>query len=222
MIYCNSSLLREFLSAFSFGLHGATVIAGGSDEIFIDEVLRLGSVSRLYLQNSHVSDGHRVITLPIGLEDLSLALNGFPSYLRHRNKSVQRRVLVGPFSSTHSVRSQIVNSIKSTEEVVIMKGLLTPGQYSRLVRRFPAVACPRGNGEDTHRLWETLYRGSIPIVAKNNWSMSLSAMGVPLIALDDWSADSLHFALSQIPLEAPNPKKIPLLWADWWSMELDR
>jgi len=33
------------------------------------------------------------------------------------------------------------------------------------------VLCPRGNGLDTHRLWETLYLGSIPIV-KDEYGMS--------------------------------------------------
>ena len=35
------------------------------------------------------------------------------------------------------------------------------------VRNHSFVLCPRGNGVDTHRLWETLYMGSIPIVEQD-------------------------------------------------------
>jgi hypothetical protein len=36
--------------------------------------------------------------------------------------------------------------------------------YLQSIRKHDFVLCPRGNGRDTHRLWETLYLGSIPIV----------------------------------------------------------
>uniref|UniRef100_A0A6C0I5J9 RXYLT1 C-terminal domain-containing protein n=1 Tax=viral metagenome TaxID=1070528 RepID=A0A6C0I5J9_9ZZZZ len=35
------------------------------------------------------------------------------------------------------------------------------------IRSHKFVLCPRGNGVDTHRLWETLYMGSIPIVERH-------------------------------------------------------
>jgi hypothetical protein len=39
--------------------------------------------------------------------------------------------------------------------------------YLQKIARSKFVICPPGNGEDTHRLWETLYVGSIPIVLYN-------------------------------------------------------
>jgi hypothetical protein len=37
-------------------------------------------------------------------------------------------------------------------------------QYLREIKRHVAVFCPPGNGWDTHRFWETLYMGRVPIV----------------------------------------------------------
>ena len=37
-------------------------------------------------------------------------------------------------------------------------------EFLKDIRNHEFVLCPRGNGVDTHRLWETLYMGSIPIV----------------------------------------------------------
>ncbi|MDH7554334.1 MAG: hypothetical protein QHH74_11825 [Spirochaetota bacterium] len=46
------------------------------------------------------------------------------------------------------------------------------------------VFCPDGNGIDTHRLWETLYLGSIPIVKKsiNTWFYN----EMPILYVDNW------------------------------------
>ena len=46
------------------------------------------------------------------------------------------------------------------------------------------VLCPRGNGLDTHRLWETLYMGSIPIVKKNIGYEEF--YDLPICFIDDW------------------------------------
>lgn len=47
------------------------------------------------------------------------------------------------------------------------------------------VLCPEGNGIDTHRFWETLYMGTIPIVKRNILASELYA-GFPCIIVDKW------------------------------------
>lgn len=46
------------------------------------------------------------------------------------------------------------------------------------------VFCPDGNGIDTHRLWETLYMGAIPIVKKgiNTWFYN----DLPIVYVSEW------------------------------------
>lgn len=44
------------------------------------------------------------------------------------------------------------------------------------------VACPPGNGADTHRLWEVLYAGRIPIV---QWYPGIDIMNVPCLMVDN-------------------------------------
>jgi hypothetical protein len=47
------------------------------------------------------------------------------------------------------------------------------------------VLCPGGNGLDTHRFWETLYMGSIPIVKRNILAGELYAH-FPAAIVDNW------------------------------------
>jgi hypothetical protein len=47
------------------------------------------------------------------------------------------------------------------------------------------VFCPRGNGIDTHRLWETLYMGSYPIVKYENAHQLFTDL--PILFIKDWN-----------------------------------
>lgn len=58
-------------------------------------------------------------------------------------------------------------------------------RYLKEIRDHKFVLCPRGNGIDTHRLWETLYMGSIPIV-KRCYAMS-EFTDLPILFIDNWS-----------------------------------
>ena len=44
--------------------------------------------------------------------------------------------------------------------------------------------CPRGNGIDTHRFWESQYLDVIPIIIKSEWTQAYS--NFPCLILDDW------------------------------------
>jgi hypothetical protein len=54
--------------------------------------------------------------------------------------------------------------------------------YDMKCHRF--TICPEGNGIDTHRLWEALYMGSIPIVKKNVAYRGLEDL--PIAWINDW------------------------------------
>jgi hypothetical protein len=53
------------------------------------------------------------------------------------------------------------------------------------LRSHKFVLCPRGNGIDTHRLWETLYMGSIPIVL--NCVALEEFSDLPILFIDSWN-----------------------------------
>jgi hypothetical protein len=47
------------------------------------------------------------------------------------------------------------------------------------------VLCPRGNGIDTHRLWETLYLGRIPVVKRDTNNRYYEDL--PILFVNEWS-----------------------------------
>ena len=46
------------------------------------------------------------------------------------------------------------------------------------------IACPEGNGIDTHRFWETLYMGRYPVVLHNRVNDAFSDL--PVLILNKW------------------------------------
>jgi len=59
-------------------------------------------------------------------------------------------------------------------------------RYLRNCRTSGFVVCPEGTGVDTHRLWETLYMGGVPIVRSHPYLRPLISK-LPVVQIRDWS-----------------------------------
>ena len=57
-------------------------------------------------------------------------------------------------------------------------------KYLNEIKSCSYVLCPRGGGIDTHRLWETLYLGRIPIVKRCNNTRYYEDL--PVLIVDTW------------------------------------
>lgn len=58
--------------------------------------------------------------------------------------------------------------------------------YLSRLRSSNFTLCPEGNGIDTHRLWETLYMGGIPIV-KSNSAIDSLVSDLPVLVVQSWN-----------------------------------
>ncbi len=59
-------------------------------------------------------------------------------------------------------------------------------RFLAMCRETNFVLCPEGNGVDTHRLWETLYMGGVPVVKRNSY-MSDLADALPVVQVNSWT-----------------------------------
>lgn len=57
--------------------------------------------------------------------------------------------------------------------------------YLTLLAKHRFCVCPEGAGVDTHRFWECLYLGVVPIVKRNAWVKYWESR-VPMIVVDSW------------------------------------
>ena len=87
-------------------------------------------------------------------------------------------------------------------------------KYLKNIKRFGFVLCPWGNGIDTHRFWETLYAGSIPVT---KWHQTYKAAeNLPVLFVDNYediTEDLLRNYMDGLTLQNYN---FEVLTKDYW------
>lgn len=84
-------------------------------------------------------------------------------------------------STNYKARGGLYEHFEKFEWVNIKKPTLTKNNYINNLSQSRFTLAPRGNGYETHRFWEALYSGSIPIVEKhisNSYSENLPVVFV--------------------------------------------
>jgi hypothetical protein len=209
--------LEDYKSYISAGV----IICGNSDFEFHQPPRPLPtSVRQLFLQNSFISGDDLVSTLPIGIENFRWGVNGNPKFLKSDIPFMARKaeVLIGPFGLTHPIRTEIREKFSGG---VSGASLLTercgPREYSEIASNYRFVGAVRGNGVDTHRLWETLYRGSFPIIQTDDWAKGLRGLNLPIIEINKWEErEILEIAQSPV-IRGFEIEKIDALWWPFWK-----
>ena len=110
--------------------------------------------------------------------------------------SVNGKVLGIFDESTHQSRNELLSVIQSfkSDWLEVSSQRLHPHEYYRKLLKASAILCPRGNGFDTHRVWESLYMGRVVVTLHSPIDEVFDSL--PVIFLNAW--DELPFAESFI------------------------
>ena len=168
-----------------------TIVIGDSD-IAPDKAVLQGlkrHCDRLYSVNLRENSGEGISSIPLGLESQRYRsagqLRDFRKKIHFNADNRKIGVLVAWNDSTSSTERKrartVLAPLSITEEV---KKRVTARYIHHLMKNSLFVACPRGNGLDTHRFWEALYLGSIPIIVKKD-AIPAFEFG-PHFAIEDW------------------------------------
>ena len=146
-------------------------------------------LKRWYSWNSKHSD---VIPIPIGLNGDSQL-----DPMRQTTPVTPKiEMVLANFKQDRPVRVSLFNKVKDLSYVHVESYSQKWQNTQKLSAHYESISkykwtlCPRGEGQDTHRLWEALYLGSIPIVLKS--SISPLYEGLPVIQLNNWEELSLE------------------------------
>ncbi|CAK0762660.1 hypothetical protein CCP3SC1_390004 [Gammaproteobacteria bacterium] len=144
--------------------------------------------------NKTCSDG-RVISLPLGLNDFCnysdfhLICGNTDLILQYRPGRTQRnsQALICFNDNSHPSRAHARRVLAGTEkatELALAPTLSAFIRYLQALAKFDFCICPRGVGIDTHRLWEALYLGCIPIITSAEYLECHK--GLPLLVIERW------------------------------------
>lgn len=221
-IFCRSEDLEEMLLLYRETISAKVIICGNSDFEFHQLPNNIPvSIKGLFLQNSFISDNKKIYSIPIGIENLRWGVNGNPRLLWKRSKRAQQKVLFGPFGRTHKIREEVANTFSSGDTAWDFLGAtrISPLKYAWIARGYQFIAAVRGNGIDTHRHWETLYRGIAPIVMKDAWSESFTESGIPFELINEWSQSEIHRILTKE--KYIDLRHLPMLWMPFWADKIE-
>ena len=222
-IFCRSEDLSEMIKLHGERISAKVIICGNSDFEFHEIPKNLPvSIKALFLQNSFISDNEFIFSIPIGIENLRWGVNGNPWLFWTRTKKARHKVLFGPFGNTHKVRSEVAVTFSGMDSTwdFLDSRRISPVKYASIARGYRFVAAVRGNGIDTHRHWESLYRGIIPVVKKDPWSDSIVRHGIPFVLINEWTPEEIHKVIGQGSTNM-DPTILPALWMPYWTRIID-
>ena len=118
----------------------------------------------------------KLIKIPIGFEETERCIGGpasgeggdqnllkesYENTIDIKNK--KNKLLVTYLSKTHSDRNGLIEKLKK-HNFVEFANKLQFSDYMKKINEYKFVLCPRGCGTDTHRFWEIILMGSIPVL----------------------------------------------------------
>lgn len=153
--------------------------------------LRPFCVKKVFSLNVDLPENEYFECMPIGAPNSFIpALEKFSTNVEtilNTEKKYKNLAYINFKPHTHNKRPFVWNYFKNKDWVTYGKYFRDEDWYNTYLRdmfNHKFVISPRGNGIDTHRTWEALYLGSIPIMLKNN--VSNNWKDLPVLLIDDW------------------------------------
>lgn len=223
IVFIDSGLFSQFSLQYANDLmRGSTLITsnGDFDVTQVPDYI-LENEIRWFAQNLMIPERGKIHAIPAGIENIDYGRNGLPKDLKSSplTEVEDDRILFGPFGNTHSSRRIYLKYALERQEIFFVPPRrVEPAVMFQITKRFKFVFCPRGNGFDSHRFWETLYRGRYPVVEDSTWARNMRNLGIPIVVvsnileLTSSQLKELHSTFSS----SIEPTNYKALWMPYW------
>jgi hypothetical protein len=201
-------------------LHAKVIICGNRDENFDEPRVLPKSVNLWLCQNNSMPNTPSKITIPIGLENMRLARAGLPgSFILYNSNQIKDKVLMPPMWPTNPNRySAVYDALERKDLFDVYRDYIPNDEYVDFFGRYKFVFCCEGNGYENHRVWESLYRNSFPVMLNTSWARTLINLDLPILYVDkisDLNKKMLEDHLNK--WQNFDPKNCPSLWLPYWE-----
>jgi len=226
--FVKRDFLEEFFRALPVGCPRINVVTQHSDYELDDGVMseKPPCVGKVFGSNT-TSERSDSVPIPLGLgppycmitpkaKDLS-ALNTRKE--RSRLLYVNFRPSTYPSERMLALEHMVALS-KICSDVTIAKqdhNQTVVGRYLDELISHKFCLCPRGNGIDTHRLWEALYCRTVPIVRYERAHRNF--LDLPILFVDDWNQVTEEYLHSHYEQMLHREWDYSKLKASWWGKQ---
>jgi hypothetical protein len=228
VIFCESACVSELSERVLNNLTSSvTLVLGNSDQNHDDKFQYLRSnpfVKKVFAQNLSIwLDGF--IPLPIGLENSWRSHHGkVNDFKRLLNVKLTRKPRI---MWTFSIETNTALRGKAAQElsniaVADRFGRTASKEHRQLLLTYSFVASPPGNGLDTHRTWEAMYLGCVPIVLRSYMTEFFRDLGLPIWIVDSYQElESFDEQQLMNKYEEFKPSfENKALWFDYWQEQI--
>jgi hypothetical protein len=203
-IFVFTDNLPEFYQRFANQLSDKIIVTHNSDfEIIPAYKPFLTNIKHQFSQNCLIKHPN-LTAIPIGIENRQWFDHDCFHRVRTNTNIKKDKLIYFNFSlKTHSSRRKCYDILKSK---LPWNDQRSKEEYFIELKRHRYAICPRGNGLDTHRLWECIYLDVIPIMVRSD---DVHIEGLPIIWLDKWEDfDENNLTEMFPPLSVPCLSKI--------------
>ena len=163
---------------------------------------------------------HNTCCIPIGLENTYSGRSNYDICKKNYNNKKDKLLYFNFSLKTNNER-------KNIEAILLQTGFIKNinknwNDYIEELSTYRFCIAPEGNGIDTHRLWECIYVGCIPIVKKNS-ILYTNFYDLPILWVDNYNIITEEFLLKQDIISIKNNIKKSTLnyWVNIFKTELN-
>jgi len=205
------------------------IISGHSDYHITDELFDYYNPNYWFSVNKL---SNKVFSIPIGItnycddSDIHKIYGNLDIMIEIMNEpKIKKNLVFMNFNiSTYPIERQHIYNLFCDKEWIskteIINTLEGRKNFLREIHNHVFVLCPRGNGIDTHRLWETLYMGSIPIIKKNIAYEDF--YDLPICLVNEWEEIDEEFLLKEQDRILNSDLNIEKLFMNYWINKINK
>tara|TARA_R110001583_G_scaffold39973_1_gene128006 strand:+ start:1199 stop:2107 length:909 start_codon:yes stop_codon:yes gene_type:complete len=156
------------------------------------EILENENLQNWFCTNPPNEEHEKIHTLPIGFAEPNRLSSNQRVLKKLRKERKQFEEKANKFfipwhdQSTNPERHKIINTLKKKEFVDMMQGKTSSEPYMNLIGAYRFTICVQGSGNDTHRLYESLLMGCVPITIDCTVKRLFDDYNLPGYFVESW------------------------------------
>jgi len=201
LVFCYGHVVPKLADYLQLFQNPFVLISHNSDENIQDtastqRILACDQVIRWYAQNICLltSEHPKLTMLPIGIANAQWPhgnLEQLVDVITQNADTPKTKAIYMSFNPSTNLHSRVKCYESLCKRIPFLPLVNFSDNLWRMVE-YKYCICPEGNGADTHRMWEALYLGVVPILIENNFSVNLRVAGFPCILVTSWAEWDPH------------------------------
>tara|TARA_Y100001958_G_scaffold156915_1_gene150666 strand:- start:6859 stop:7884 length:1026 start_codon:yes stop_codon:yes gene_type:complete len=220
VIFCNTYMIKSLFEVLRNvkNLTNIKLITTQTDHLITEELFlsKPLCISEWYAVN--VGFVHKkLIPIPLGLANKYSEKNlQIEDFINQKITSAKKNIIYSNFqiNTNYQHRKKVLRNLKFNNSATIAEPNLRNDEYKKNLLSYNFIVCPWGNGIDSHRVWESLYSNSIPIIFEHATFKTLN--NLPKIKISNLKQLRSPSLISQFVDEQFNFEKLNILW--WESI----